>query len=89
MERDKGLSRDELITEVTLDGINLIVIANKIENEEWQLSIQNEYGVASCWIEYFPTAQNAINAGLLAIQNEGVEEFANIDGFEYLDDINV
>ena len=55
-----------------------------MEKGEWSLSIQNEYGIATCWLEFFSTAQKAIEAGLMTIQNEGIDEFINTDDFEYL-----
>lgn len=89
MERDTGISEDELSTEVTMDGVKLIVIASRIEIEEWQLSIKNEHGICTCWLEYFSTAQMAIDAGLISIQNEGIEAFIDTDGFGYLFEENV
>lgn len=84
MERVSEFHMDELAVEVNKDGIKLIVIAMKIEEEQWQLSVLNEYGIFSNWFEFFPTAQSAVETGIKAIENEGVESFIEIEGFEYL-----
>ena len=84
MEDRTGFFQDELSTEVSRQGAKLIVIARKLEIEQWQLSIQNEYGVSSNWLEYFSTAQQAIEAGIKTIEEESIEPFVDTEGFEYL-----
>ena len=84
MERVTEFHMDELAVEVIKDGIKLMVIAMKIEEEQWQLSVLNEYGIFSNWFEFFPTAQLAIETGINAIENEGVESFVELEGFNYL-----
>lgn len=84
MEGNNGLIQEEFTQNVVIEGHRLIIIATKIEEEEWQLSVMNENGIFTNWIEYFPTSKLAIEAGLLAIQSEGLEEFVNSEGFEYL-----
>lgn len=84
MERESGMTQDELTTEVVIDGVKLIVIARKIENEGWQLSVQNEFGINTNWLDYFPTAQIAIDTGLDTIKSEGIDDLIATDGFEYL-----
>jgi hypothetical protein len=89
MERVTGIAQDELTVEVVIDGAKLIVIARKIENEGWLLSVLNEYGIFTNWIDYFATAQIAIDTGLKAIEQEGVDDFVDTNGFEYLFENNV
>lgn len=84
MENTNGFYEDKLCKEVSKEGETLKVVTTKINNGEWQLSILNEKGISSNWMEYFSTAQQAINAGLEAIEKEGVKEFINVDGFDYL-----
>jgi len=84
MEDATELFQNELSTEVSKDGVKLTVIATRIEKEQWQLSVQNEYGISSNWLECFSTAQLAIEAGIGAIENEGIESFVDTEGFEYL-----
>jgi len=79
----------KLTKEILKDGAKLIVIACKSGAGDWQLSVQNEHGITSNWLEFFPSSQLAIQAGVQAIEEEGVEPFMDIDGFEYLFDENV
>ena len=81
---------DAILTkEVLKDGVKLVVIACKSGADDWQLSVQNEYGITSNWLEFFPSSQLAIEAGMQAIEEEGVEPFIDTEGFEYLFDENV
>ncbi len=83
MERVNGVAQDELTMDVVIDGVKLIVVARRMENEEWLLSVLNEYGIFTNWVEYFATAQLAMDTGLKAIETEGIEEFVSVEGFEY------
>ena len=84
MEGNNRSSQEELTMEVVINGHKLIVTATKIENEGWQLSIVNEYGIFTNWVEYFTAAEIAINTGLKAIETEGIDEFVKPEGFDYL-----
>ncbi|MGK2905342.1 MAG: hypothetical protein ACSLFH_03235 [Desulfuromonadales bacterium] len=75
---------EERIQSVVMDGVRLEIIATRIGEREWMLSVINTLGVSSNWIEFFPSADEAIREGLEAIKTEGVEEFTDIEGFEYL-----
>jgi len=74
----------ERIQAVVMDGVRLEIIATRLSESEWALSVLNTLGVSSNWIEFFPSADEAIRAGLEAIKIEGVEEFTDIEGFDYL-----
>jgi len=89
MEETAGIAEDELVKEVSKDGIKLLVIASRSETDDWNLSVQNEYGISSNWLEFFPSAQLAIDAGVQAIEEEGIEPFMDTEGFEYLFDENI
>ena len=89
MERVNGIAQEELTREVVIGGIKLIVIAREIKNEGWLLSVLNEYGIFTNWIDCFETAQVAIDTGLKAIEIEGVDDFVEPEGFDYLFDKNV
>ena len=87
--KDKvGFVEDVLIKEVAKDGVKLVVIASRTEANDWHLSVQNEYGINSNWLETFPSAQLAFDKGLQEIE-EGIEPFMETEGFEYLFDENV
>lgn len=83
MDNINGFTADKLCRVVSKEGATLQVISTKISEGEWQLSILNEKGVSSNWHELYSSAQIAIDAGIEAIEKEGVKEFVNIEGFEY------
>ena len=74
----------ERIQSVIMGGVKLEIIATRLSESEWTLSVLNTLGVSSNWIEFFPSADEAIREGLEAIKKEGVEEFTDIEGFDYL-----
>ena len=84
MEDIKGEVDAILFKEVIKGGAKLIVIARKIEKDQWQLSVQNENGISSNWLEFFQSAQLAIEAGVDTIEKEGIEPFFDAEGYEYL-----
>lgn len=65
MEDITGTVDAILFKEVIKGGAKLIVIARQIEKGHWQLSVQNENGISPKWLEFFPSAQLAINAGVI------------------------
>jgi hypothetical protein len=69
---------------VVMDGVRLEIIATRLSEREWMLSVINTLGVSSNWTEFFPSANEAIREGLEAIKTEGVEAFTVIPGFDYL-----
>ena len=86
MEESSEIHWEKFTKVVTKNGIKLLVIARKVEADDWQLSVQNEHKVCTNWIEAFSSAKLAIEAGVKAIEDEGVESFTDIEGFEYLFD---
>ena len=84
MEDITGTVDAILFKHVIKDGAKLIVIARKIEKGEWQLSVQDENGISTDWLEFFPAAQLAIDAGVNAIEKQGIEPFIETEGYEYL-----
>lgn len=62
MYEETLLCQVELRKDVQIDGVRLGVIAKKIEEDEWELSIENEFGIRSVWVESFPTAKTALDA---------------------------
>ena len=84
MERVAEFHMNELVVEVNKNGVKLTVLAMKMKEEQWQLSVLNEFGIFTNWTEYFPTAQLAIETGINAIENEGTGSFVEVEGFEYL-----
>jgi hypothetical protein len=84
MDNGNGLDKGAFQLAVQVDGFELKVIAEKLADQEWQLAIQNDLGVDSIWLEVFSGAKEAIDAGIAAIEREGVQTFCDVEGFEYL-----
>lgn len=68
------------------EGVRLEIIATPMPDGLWNLSVRNERGVMSTWYEFFETAEDAIEVARKVLEEEGVEEFVSIEGFEYLDE---
>jgi hypothetical protein len=67
-------------------GVRLEIVAKPLPDGQWCLSVINERGIFSTWHEFFPTAEVALGVARKAIEEEGVEDFVSIEGFEYLDE---
>lgn len=78
------MSEEVVWERVVVDGIELAVIAEQESSGQWQLAVRNPLGILSVWHECFSSAQEAINAGIEVIEKEGVAEFMDTEGFEYL-----
>jgi len=86
MTDQSGASADEICRTYINDGVRLDIVASRIGKGEWALAVLNEAGVASNWTEFFATGEAALDAGMKAIEEEGVEAFTSMEGFEYLQD---
>jgi hypothetical protein len=85
---NKGKDTDAEVQRQTYisGGVRLELIATKVADGEWTLSVLNQRGVFSTWLEYFESPDAAFCVGLETLQDEGIEEFTSIEGFEYLDE---
>jgi len=72
---------------VTIDGTRLLIVATFNGPSDWSLRVENERGIRSEWYESFASAEAAIEAAQAAILEEGIAEFVDVKGFEYLDDL--
>ena len=80
----KNEEATEIRRVIARDGVKLVLVAKKLWEGEWELTILNELGVASVWMELFDTHREAMQAGKDAIDTEGVEPFVEVEGFDYL-----
>lgn len=86
MSQESGTSAIEIRRTYARNGVHLDVVASRLGIGEWTLAVVNEAGVVSNWIEFFAKGKAALNAGMKAIEEEGVKAFTSIEGFEYLQD---
>lgn len=84
MTRGTGMTRLEERLSVASGGLALDIIASQAGDGQWTLAIRNSYGVSSIWHDCFATAEDAIAAGLQAIEREGARAFMDMEGFDYL-----
>ena len=73
---------------VSVDGVQLLIVATCAAPREWHLRVENEHGIGSHWIDFFDSAEAAIQAAQKAIKEEGVKEFVSTEGFEYLEQLS-
>ncbi len=80
------MSETERRRSIDIDGEKLEIIATELGDNEWMLAVENSRGIRSIWFELFPSAYEAIRAGLEAIETEGIKAFTSKEEFEYLSD---
>ena len=71
--------------DVTQDGKTVTVYVRPIGDHEWELILIGKPNQSTTWSEWFPTSEDAMNAGLSAIALEGIDEFYSDPEFSYLD----
>lgn len=86
MRQDNLDPREERYQTWEGQGVRLEIVATRLRDGRWNLAVVNERGVHSIWYESFATAETAFEIALKAIDEEGIEEFVSIEGFEYLDE---
>ncbi|MFT5176173.1 MAG: hypothetical protein ACI8W7_004367 [Gammaproteobacteria bacterium] len=80
------MSAKEQRQSLAIDGTRLEIIATRVSDREWELSVENELKIRTTWHKLFASAEEALNAGFKAIESEGSAEFTDIEGFDYLRD---
>lgn len=74
---------------VTVVDTRLLIVATCLAPMEWSVRVENERGIRTEWYEFFGSAEAAIQTAQKAIDQEGVAEFIDIEGFEPLDNRSV
>ncbi|HEX2881811.1 MAG TPA: SEC-C metal-binding domain-containing protein [Polyangiaceae bacterium] len=66
-----------LACEVSQGDISVaIAIYRRVDEQEWILEVQNDRDGSRMWEEFFPSEEAALEAGLRAIQQDGIEFYA-------------
>ena len=69
------LNDSEIKKKVERDGICVRIDVYSDGKKRWLLEIVDEYWNSTCWNEPFKSAQKALEAGLKAIDKEGIQTF--------------
>ncbi len=78
------MHRREVRESMTVDGVKLHIVAFELLQNRWELSIEHEARVISCWDEFFASAQDALAAGRLEVNSKGGKSFLPHQGVVYL-----
>jgi hypothetical protein len=66
-----------LACEVSQGEISVaIAIYRRADQQDWILEVQNDRNGSRMWEEFFPSEEAALEAGLRAIQKDGIEMYA-------------
>lgn len=86
MNDPKGYETEKRHLSFISGQTRLEIVATKVGDKEWSLSVINSRGIFSTWWEFFDSPDTAISTAIQAIHEEGIQEFTDIEGFEYLDE---
>ena len=65
----------EISKQVERDGYTVAIDVYSDGEDGWLLEIVDEHWNSTCWDEPFKTAQDALEAGVKAIDEEGIRSF--------------
>ena len=65
----------EIIKEIEKDGFKVTIEVYKADEQGWRLEIVDEGWNSTLWDDLFPTAKEALDAGIKAIEEEGIKAF--------------
>ena len=85
MESKATFGTNEARKVVTVDDVTLLIVATCLAPMEWSVRVENERGIRTEWHDFFVSAEAAIQTAQKAINEEGVDDFIDIEGFEYSD----
>ena len=65
----------EITKEIEKDGLKVTIEVSKADEGGWILEIVDEQWNSTVWNDLFPSAKEASDAGIRAIEEEGIESF--------------
>jgi hypothetical protein len=65
----------EISKAIERDGLKVKIEVNKGNHDDWILEIVDEYWNSTVWDEGFSSAEEALKAGIRAIEMEGIKAF--------------
>jgi len=68
----------EITRKVEFDGISVRIDVYSDSENGWLLEIVDEHNNSTCWDEPFSSAKEALEFGLKAIEEEGIQTFVGV-----------
>jgi hypothetical protein len=65
----------DITKEIEKDGFKVTIEVYKGDEGGWILEIEDEQWNSAVWDEIFPSAKEALDAGIKAIEEEGIQSF--------------
>jgi uncharacterized protein len=75
MDKVVNFPNQELSKEIRKDNKSVRIDVYSAEEGGWLLEIVDEYWNSTCWDEPFKNSREAMDAGINAIEKEGIESF--------------
>ncbi len=76
MSEDLELIYSPLAQMYSADGHSVSIEIYRSDDSPWILEVVDKHGTSTVWDEFFDTDQDALDAALLAIEEEGLASFA-------------
>ena len=65
----------DITKEIEKDGLKVTITVYKADEGGWILEIVDEGWNSTLWDDLFPTAKDALEEGIKAIEEEGIQSF--------------
>jgi hypothetical protein len=75
MRKIVNYSESDITKEIEKDGMKVTLEVYKNDDGRWILEIVDEGWNSTVWDNLFPTAKEALDAGIKAIEEEGIQAF--------------
>ena len=80
-EAEPELVNSPLEREITINGTTVKIFIYRSEAEtEWILEVEDHLGGSTVWDDRFATDKGALDAAMAAIEEDGIESFAQETG---------
>ena len=75
MEKIVNYPESDITKEIEKDGLKVTITVYKADEGGWILEIVDEGWNSTVFDDLFPTAKEALDAGIKAIEEEGIQAF--------------
>lgn len=80
---DDKTKETEFFKSITYHGATVTIIVCLMDENQWQLSIEGRAGQFTTWTDWYASSDIAMQRGMAAIVEEGIEEFYSRPEFDY------